>query len=299
MRKTLTLLLTTLLALTLAGCHAVSPKGDDPDTAATTSSSSSEGNAGTSASSSASPTINKTVLVDEDDYTIVAKRLDPDTYGGPSIVLRIENKSDRILQFQPRDVSVNGYMVHAFLSTKVSPGKKRSDKLVLEAESLKLAGIEQLAVIDISFVVLDEEWNELATTATSTLKTSLARSFEALDNSSDKVLYDDNGVTIYQRELRKAEGVYGPRMVFEIVNAREESVTIMAESTTVNGSAIEPYFYCEISPDRRIVTAMEFSGNSLSANDIKDIERLETTLVIYPQDGWEPLATSGPLSLTF
>ena len=64
----------------------------------------------------------ETVLVDNDDITVVLTDTDPDDMFGYVLKLRLENKTDKTLMYAAENVSVNGFMVEPLFAQTVSAG---------------------------------------------------------------------------------------------------------------------------------------------------------------------------------
>ena len=110
----LTLFVAATAMFTLAACS--TPSNTEASESAVTS------------AESAAPTENvapaETVLVDNDDITVVLTDTDPDDMFGYVLKLRLENKTDKTLMYSAENVSVNGFMVEPLFAQTVSAGNK-------------------------------------------------------------------------------------------------------------------------------------------------------------------------------
>lgn len=112
-----------------------------------------------------------TVLVDNDDISVIVTGYDPDGFWGYTVNLYLVNKTDKNLMFSADDVSVNGYMADPFWATSVSAGSAAFSGTFSWSEStLEDNGIEtvgeivmQLRVYDDDDWTADDIYNEIIT----------------------------------------------------------------------------------------------------------------------------------------
>lgn len=96
------------------------------------------------------------VLIDANGIKIIAKDLDTDdSIFGPSLILCIENNTDRNITVQARDESVNGFMIDSIMSTDISASNKALTALTFMSTDLEENGIEEISDIELSFHIFD------------------------------------------------------------------------------------------------------------------------------------------------
>ncbi len=100
-------------------------------------------------------TIEETVLIDESGIKISAKSLEFSRLFDPALNVLIENNSGMDLTFQCRNLSVNGYMIHAIMSENVLNGKKSNTSIKLQTIDLKTCDISTIADIEFNFVAFN------------------------------------------------------------------------------------------------------------------------------------------------
>ncbi len=84
---------------------------------------------------------------------------------GPSIVVYIENNTDKAFTVQSRDVSINGFMIEAIFSCDVMPGKKAVDTITFMESDLEENEINNIENVELSFHVCDaESWDDIVDT---------------------------------------------------------------------------------------------------------------------------------------
>ena len=106
------------------------------------------------------------VAYDVDGIKVVIKGLAEDTsIWGPSVVVYIENNTDKAFTVQTRDVSINGFMVDAMFSCDVMPGKKAVDTITFMETELEENEIVSIEDIELAFHIFDlESWDTIVDT---------------------------------------------------------------------------------------------------------------------------------------
>lgn len=98
------------------------------------------------------------LLYEKNGIRILAKGIsDSDSLFGPGLILFIENLSKKSITVQSRDVSVNGYMIDASLSSEVSPGKRALDALTFFQSDLEKNDIEKFTDVELAFHIFETD----------------------------------------------------------------------------------------------------------------------------------------------
>lgn len=97
------------------------------------------------------------VLFENNGVKIVSKGYSDDSVFGPELSLYIENNSGKAIVIQPRDTSVNGFMIDGMMSADILNGKVTLDEVSFLNTDFESNGITDVETIEISFVILDAE----------------------------------------------------------------------------------------------------------------------------------------------
>lgn len=108
--------------------------------------------------------IKGTTLFDKDGIKIVAQYVDEDSFWGSAVLLYIENNTKKNFTVQCEDVSVNGFMVSALMSSEIFAGKKSFTDITLLQSDLEENSITSIDEIETSFTVFDDDFNDIANT---------------------------------------------------------------------------------------------------------------------------------------
>ena len=98
------------------------------------------------------------VLVDNDSAKITYKTIDKDRGMGSTLILLVENKSDKDIIVQTDKVSTDDMMSDTICSIEVAKGKKAEDELTLMTNDSK----KDFKKVEGTFKILDSNYQEIA-----------------------------------------------------------------------------------------------------------------------------------------
>ena len=98
-----------------------------------------------------------TVIVDNDQFSVIVTGYDPDSFWGYAAKLYLVNKSDKNLSFTCDDVSVNGFMCEPYWSETLGPGKSAFSDVDWADSTFEENGIEDVEEIKMTFRVYDDD----------------------------------------------------------------------------------------------------------------------------------------------
>ena len=96
------------------------------------------------------------VLVDDELARIVVTEKFNDEILGPSYKVSVENKTDKKIIVQTRDVSIDGVMEEPIFSVEVTAGKKANDNMTF----MNIESLEALKNLEGKLVIIDENFND-------------------------------------------------------------------------------------------------------------------------------------------
>lgn len=105
------------------------------------------------------PQTTDTVIVDNDDITIIVTDYEVDDIWGYTANLYLVNKTDKELMYDVEGCSVNGYMLDPFFATSVYPNGIKFTSISWSDDSLEENGITEVEEIELTFEVSDyNDW---------------------------------------------------------------------------------------------------------------------------------------------
>ena len=243
--------------------------------------------------------VKETVLVDESGVKITATELTKEMTG-PALKLLIENSSGKNLTVQSRGVSVNGYMTEPMFSADVADGKKANDSIKFIQSELDACGIDEIADMEFSFhVFTSDDWENYLDTELISLPTSIADSYSYKYDDSGDVAYDGEGLKIIVKGLSEDASYLGPSIIVEVINERDNGITVQTRDTSVNGFMVDPVFSREVMPGKRSLGTMSFMESSLEENDIETIDDVELSFHVFDYDTWDTIVDTDVVSISF
>ncbi len=97
------------------------------------------------------------VLVDDELAKIVVTEKFNDEIFGPSYKVSVENKTDKKIIVQTRDVSIDGVMEEPIFSVEVTAGKKANDNMTF----MNIESLEALKNLEGKLVIVDENFSDI------------------------------------------------------------------------------------------------------------------------------------------
>ena len=119
----------------------------------------------------------------------------------------------------------------------------------------------------------------------------------ALPSIQEAVLLDQGGIRVTAAGLSESEWV-GPEIDVLIENDTDQSITLQAQDTSVNGIMFSPVFFCEVAAGKKSNEAISFYQSDLDSCGIKSIQSIELTVKAMDSDSWETLAVGDVITLT-
>lgn len=239
-------------------------------------------------------------IYNQDNIIITATGLKMDGFWGPEITLLVENNSDKNLTLQPRNSSVNGYMIDLQMSCDVAAGKKANDGMDISNSDLEKCGIDTIADIEFSLHIFESDsWESYVDTEPIKLTTSVGDGYQQVYDDSGEVLYDNNGIKIISKGLLTDDSIFGPQFITYIENNSDKGITIQVRDTSVNGFMIDPSMSAEVAAGKKRISAMSFLSSQLEENKITEFENIETAFHIFYTDGWDTIEDTTPITISF
>ena len=244
-------------------------------------------------------TVEEQVIYDDNDIKITVKGLD-DSWFGTELKVLIENNSDKTVMVQPRDTSVNGYMVTALMSAEVAPGKKINDGITFETTGLKECGIEQIATMEFALAVIDSEtWDYIVETDPIIVDTSVANSYVQEYDDSGNVLVDYGDFRIIEKGLSESSSVWGPGVILYIENNSDQNITVQVRDVSINGYMVESIISEDVLIGKKSITDLQFLSKDLEENGITDINDVEFYFHIFSWETFDTIYDSDVIKLSY
>lgn len=238
-------------------------------------------------SASADPIKNYT-LVDSDSITFMIREEKEDPIWGYSLVVFMENKTDKTLMFSIDDVVANGYCVEPFFAKEVAPGKKANDSITF-GYSLDECGITSVDEVTFELRVYDSnDWfgpniEDNTYTVSTSGKNMVIPKRRVAD--SEVISVDNEEISFIILESQN-DSIWGYTLECYLENKTDKILMFTWDEVSVNGYMIDPFWATEVQPNARKYSEISFSKSSFEENYIDSVEEIEYTLRAYDSDDW-------------
>lgn len=99
------------------------------------------------------------ILADKNDVSVTLVESKEDSIFGYTLVLYLENNTDKYVMYSVEDVSVNGFMMDPFWATTLHPGKTKYSELFWSETDFEENNIEKVEEITLTLRVYDyDDW---------------------------------------------------------------------------------------------------------------------------------------------
>ncbi len=275
MKKLFSLLLAVLMLLSLAACG--NGSGDTDDGKKTDKV---EQNGKNETDS------DPNVVIDNDDCYIRIKDTDPDGDWGYTIIVELENRSDKALTFYLESAAVNGVQCDPTYSAELQAGDKITDEISIWEEYFCGVDIGEYTDIELTLSVYDDIMFDSAlyteTVHYYPLGEEAATTFVREAQDTDIVIADNEHAKVIVIGCGEDDSV-GYTVTLMCINKmknRDIDFTI-DEGLTINGVELDPYFGCTVGPGKCSFSQMDFFESELEDNNIDTVSRIVFTLTGY------------------
>ena len=244
-------------------------------------------------------TINNQVLCDSNGVKITSTGL-KDSWMGTDLELLIENNSSKGVTVQARKASVNGFMVGTSMSANVAKGKKANDGLTFLTKGLKESGIEKIAVIEVSFLVLDTDTlDTIFQTDIIRINTSIAENYSQKYDDSGTVLVNSNGVKIISKGLSSDDSFWGPSLLLYIENSSNKDITVQVRDVSINGYMSTSIMSEDVVAGKKSICGVQFLKSDLDKNGISKVKDVELYFSVFEEQTWDDIFNSDIVKIAF
>ena len=242
------------------------------------------------------PTIDETVVFDEDGIKITAKEYTTDSIWGDGIKFLIENDTEQNITVGVTALIVNDYMISDLFVAEVAAGKKTNETMNLSTSDLKAAGITTIGQIEIYFHIYDSDsWDDIANTDCITLKTSLYDQMDTTVDDAGQVLYEEDGIKIVGKYVDESD-FWGTAVLLYIENNSGSNVIVQTDNLSVNGYTLTAVFSSTIYDGKMAYDNITIFGSELEENDITSVDEISLSFKIIDADDFSTINESDEIT---
>lgn len=235
------------------------------------------------------PTIDETVVFDDEGIKITAKEYVTDSIWGDGIKFLIENDTEQNITVGVTALIVNDYMISDLFVADVAAGKKTNETMNLSSSDLKAAGIETIGQIEVYFHIYDSDsWDDIASTDCITLKTSLYDQMDTTVDDEGQVLYEEDGIKIVGKFVDE-KSFWGTAVLLYIENDYGENIIVQTDNVSINGFTLDAYFSSTVYDGKKAYDNITVFSSDLEENGITSVEEISLTFRIIDADNYDTI----------
>lgn len=236
---------------------------------------------------------NPDAIFDTDDYALAVTDIKfDDDYYGINIELKAENKTDdEEYTIMVESFYVNGLQTDGSCYIEIADGEVKNENAYVTADFLKMAGIEDVEGFEVTFYIIDDDYD---TIDTQTLSYGTNNEYTRDAQSTDQVIVDTDEakVTIVEKKWEKYSGY---QVVVYVENYTDNELYLTIEDITINDTEYETYLGTNVIPGAKTydyITFYEYEIEEMGIASEADIDEIKFDLVVTDWDEYEDLSTT-------
>lgn len=244
---------------------------------------------------SADITIEKQILVDQNDIVITAEEYVSDSFWGHGVKVLLENNSSKDVTVSCNALIVNDYMITELFVSEIAAGKKANDTIYLSSSELEAAGIDTVGKIEIYFHVFDSSsYDNIFDSDCVTIQTSEYSNMDTTPNDAGSELYNEGGIRIIGKAVDE-NSFWGTAVLLYCENNSGRNVGISVDDMSVNGFMMSPLFSTTVYDGKKSIDDITIFSTDLEENGIESIEEVELKFHIYDAESYNTITDTEPI----
>lgn len=240
-------------------------------------------------------TIEKQILVDQNDIVITAEEYVSDSIWGDGVKALLENNSDKDVTVSCNALIVNDYMITDLFVSQIAAGKKANDTIYLSSSELEAAGIDTVGKIEIYFHVYDSSsYDNIFDSDCVTIQTSEYSNMDISPNDTGAELYNEGGIRIVGKAVDE-NSFWGTAVLLYCENESGKNVGISVDDMSVNGFMMSPLFSTTVYDGKKSINDITIFSADLEENGIESIEEVELKFHIYDAETYNTITDTDPI----
>lgn len=237
-------------------------------------------------------TIKNEVLADTTEIKFSVVRISSDPLLGEKIDVILENKTDKYLRFTLLDGAVLGYSISPSWFETVSPGKKILSTIIIRNSELEKYGIESLDEFKFRLRIIDnDKWssvlynNQLVIYPTGLNEETVNYNIFKI-SENDLIYIDDENCLFAVINNINWNTIAGVTIPIYFENKTDRILGVSWREVSVNDCRVDAMTSREVPPGQKVLTGFHFFRSDLEKYNIKDIKKIEFSLIIDDRDTW-------------
>jgi hypothetical protein len=218
--------------------------------------------------------IQEKVLYDMNDLKITAVALNMLPDSGPTLVLSVENLSEKRYGIKLKNSSVNGYMIYDDKEYTIPKGFNDNIEVIFNPLALNAAGIVTFTEMNIGFQISEVADESLYESDPVIVTTSMYGKYIQKYQFSGSVVINEGGLVIKVASMKQDDALFGKQIYIYVENNTENPISLETKDVSVNGIELPHYFIREIGAGKRACEPITFHDSDLVTNGVASIDEL-------------------------
>ena len=231
----------------------------------------------------------ETVLIDNDECSIILTGIEPESDLGYVVKARLENKSsDKTYMFSVDRAAINGVALRGVMESDVAPGKKVNEAISFVDDELKKAGIDDYTDIELTFNVYD--YYDLSAEPVTSETVHIypygedkATTFVREPQPSDNIIMDNEYGTAIVTGYYD-DSLWGYTVQLYLINKSDKNLLFIAGNTSVNGFIMDPFFCPLVPMGKTHFDTMSWPKETFEKNNITQVDEIKFDLRLEDGD---------------
>lgn len=226
--------------------------------------------------------------IDNDVCKIEVTDLEYDEYLGYDFTISLENKTEGELTFTYESASAHGVQLNSLsLYSSVLAGEKVNENVQIKEPELEACGFYKLSAIEVTFVVENEEYDEVAR-ETVTLypygEDAAAEDFARAEQEDDFLLIDNEYITVIAYDHETDELYDAFVLKYYVINKTDAIIWFNIEDVWVNDCEFSAIDIEEIYPENAWFGELIVWDTELEENNVEKVEKIDFTVEVHTYD---------------
>lgn len=200
------------------------------------------------------------------------------------INLKVKNDRDNTVTVTTANLSINGLMSTDAMIVTLEAGEEKDSYIQISNQWFGEMNIETIKEIEFIIKVYDEKNDEIAESDVLHIKTDAPWTYKQKYKEEGYVIYDEKGITLSVREMKKSQLSNDKELVFYAENKTDKAISIMCSDVSVNGTPIDPLFVISVGAKKKAVDSMLFYEKDLTEQEITDIKFVRASFRAFDEN---------------
>lgn len=209
-------------------------------------------------------------------YDGVTVSVDKTSITDESMILKVNNTTNKDLIITCDAAAINHYMVDASLYGTIKARKQEDIKLYFSEGILARSGMKEVGLIDLWLIVHEADTKDkLYVSDKIVIETDAAENMDVVVLDEGCEIYNKDNLRVVAKEVVYDEKYDTTSLEMFIENNTEQNVFVGEWSVKINGCDANGVFFEEVRPQKMDIHKLKFDESSLDSAEITDVSQIK------------------------